>query len=151
MIEIEVPKDITKYESKLVGAFTGRQVACLVIAAGIGIPLFLFLTKNNAVHVPRDFALFAVMLVMIPAVLMGWFKPYGMNFEQFVKVTFVSNVLSPKRRKYVTKNSYEYVDALLTGKTFNDEAIAKESKLLSKKEMRKEMNKKVKCSIKNYA
>ena len=148
MIEIEIPKDITKYEAKLVGAFTGRQVACLIIAAAVGVPLFLIMLHYN---VNRSVAIFGVMIVMLPAVVMGWVKPYGMNFEHFVKTAFISNVLSPKRRKYVTKNSYEYIDALLTGKTFNDETIAKQTKLLSQKEMRKEMNKKIKnCSIKNY-
>lgn len=141
MIEIEVPKDIRRYEAKLVGAFTARQVGCLVAAAVICVPVF-FLLKDI---LPRDAITLIIMILAIPFVLVGWVKPYGMTFELFARTAFISNVLSPKQRKYVTMNVYEYEDP-----EFGPEKVAKRRKLLTKKEMRKEMNTKINTKYKYY-
>ena len=141
MIEIEIPKDISKYEAKLVASFTTRQVACLVIAGAITVPTFLALGKVA----PRDVCSIVVLLEAIPFVLLGWIKPYGMNFEQFIRTAFISNVLSPKKRKYVTTNVYEYENP-----EFNSEYMDKKRKLMTPKEMRKEMNTKINTKYKYY-
>ena len=49
------------------------------------------------------------MIIGVPAFLFGWFKPYGMHIEDFLKTAFISNVLSPRRRKYKTVNVYESI------------------------------------------
>jgi len=141
MIEIEVPKDITKYEAKLIASFTTRQVGCLAIAAVIAVPTFLALRDA----VPRDVATLIILLLVLPFVLLGWVKPYGMNFEQFVRTAFISNVLSPKKRKYVTMNVYDYLE----DENFEENSI-KQRKLMTKKEMRKEMDSKISSKIKYY-
>jgi hypothetical protein len=104
MIDIEIPKDINKYEAKLVGPFTARQTGCFAAALGVGIPLFMGMTKS--LGAPQDVAIIAMIIVVTPFLLLGWIKPYGMAFEKFIQTAFVSNVLSPKKRKYVTDNNY---------------------------------------------
>lgn len=141
MIEIEVPKDIRKYEAKLIGAFTARQAGCLVAACAICVPVFFLLREA----VPRDVLTLLIMILAVPFVLIGWVKPYGMKFELFAKTAFISNVLSPRKRKYVTMNVYEYEDP-----EFGPEKVAKTRKLMDKKEMRKEMNTKINTKIKYY-
>ncbi len=141
MIEIEVPKDIRKYEAKLVGAFTTRQVGCLAVAAVICVPIY-FLLKDI---LPRDVVTLIIMILALPEVLLGWVKPYGMTFELFVRTAFISNVLSPKKRKYVTTNVYEYENP-----EFNSEYMDKKRKLMTPKEMRKEMNTKINTKYKYY-
>ena len=102
MIEIEIPKDINKYEAKLVGPFTTRQTICFVLACICGIPTFLFLKDKT----PQDVSAIITMIIFIPFVLIGWVKPYGMNFEKFAQSAFISNFVAPAKRKYVTMNQY---------------------------------------------
>lgn len=101
MIEIEIPKDIRKYETKLIGPLTTRQTICAVGACAIA-----FAVSKITTFVPQDLQFFVIALPALPFLLIGWVKPYGMHFEQFVASTFVSTILSPKYRKYKTKNVY---------------------------------------------
>ena len=75
MIEIEVPKDIRKYEAKLIGAFTARQAGCLVAACAICVPVFFLLREA----VPRDVLTLLIMILAIPFV--------------FLSKTFLINIL----------------------------------------------------------
>lgn len=101
MIEIEIPKDIRKYEAKLVGPLTTRQTICSIIMAVTAIITFKVLGE-----MPKDVKFFVLMIVVLPSILIGFVKPYGMPFEKFAQTAFVSNFLSPKYRKYVTNNFY---------------------------------------------
>lgn len=98
-IEREIPKDIKKYEPKLLGPFTTRQILCLVPGLGLGVLAYLLL-KN---FLSSDVCLFITTFIVVPFILLGWFKPYGLPFEKFVKTVFISSVLSPPIRKYKTK------------------------------------------------
>lgn len=144
MIEIEIPKDINKYEAKLIGPFTKREAGCFVCACVLGIPTFLFLRER----VPMDLAAIVTMLIIIPFVLIGWINPYGMHFEQFARTAFVSNFIAPSKRKYVTMNQFE----LLFNPDFSYETVRK-SINPSKKERNefiKEANRTIKTDIKYY-
>lgn len=144
MIEIEIPKDINKYEAKLVGPFTTRQTICFVLACVCGIPTFLFLKDK----VPTDVASIVTMIIFIPFVLVGWVKPYGMTFEKFAQTAFISNFVAPAKRKYVTMNQYEQ----LINPNFSYEMVRK-SISPTKKEREafvKEASRKLKTDIKYY-
>lgn len=54
-----------------------------------------------------DVAAFLCMIVATPFLLFGWVKIYGMPLEKYIKTAFVSNVCSPKFRKYKTKNTFD--------------------------------------------
>ena len=101
MIEIEIPKDIRKYESKLVGPLTTRQTICAVITCATA-----FCIYKVTAFLPSDFRFILVGICVTPFLLLGWVKPYGMKFEQFVSTAFVSTIISPKHRKYKTINAY---------------------------------------------
>lgn len=105
-IEKEIPKDISKYESKLIGPLTTRQVLCGIPAVLLAIGSY-FLLRNI---VSDDVVFFVAFLVAMPLLLCGWYKPYGIPFEKYISIVFVSQVLAPKHRKYVTENSYKIPD-----------------------------------------
>ena len=71
MIELEVPKDIRRYEAKLFGPFTTRQLICFVIACVVA---FLAL-KVLGTLMPQDYAFFFIIIIDLPVLLCGWFKP----------------------------------------------------------------------------
>jgi hypothetical protein len=101
MIEIEIPKDIRKYDAKLIGPFTTRQVLCFIPGCALGACTFLIPT-----FLPQDIRLILTGIVFLPFLLVGWVKPYGMKFELFAKQIIFSTFLSPQERKYITKNQF---------------------------------------------
>ena len=103
MIEIEIPKDIRAYETKLIGPLSGRKAACVGIATPIALVAW-----NLLESFPTDTRLILSAIFCLPVLLFWWLKPFGMKLEDFLKTTFVSTVLSPKRRLYVTENVYGY-------------------------------------------
>lgn len=139
MIEIQIPKDINKYEAKLVGPFTTRQTACFVVACAIGIPTFTGLTKLGW---GQDLAIMVMLIFVMPCLLVGWVKPYGMNFEKFVQTAFISNILAPQKRKYATFNIYE----LLNKEDFCYKDMSQTMKF-DKKEREKEMKRKINTNV----
>lgn len=102
MIELEVPKDIRKYEAKLFGPFTTRQLICFVIAVAIAFGAYYLFGSL----MPQDVSFFVIIIIDLPVLLCGWFKPYGMPFEKFAKTAFTTTFVSPNVRKYVTENLY---------------------------------------------
>lgn len=101
MIEIEIPKDVRTYESKLVGPLTARQTVCVAIAAPLAILAYNFLDFATG-----DTRLILSATIAIPILLFGWYKPFGMKLEDFLRAAAVSALLSPKRRLYKTENVY---------------------------------------------
>lgn len=102
MIEIKIPKEINKYEAKLISVFTTRQTVCVAITC-----VLCILTYNILKPIDTNIASFACFAVAVPFVLCGWYKPYGMHFEQFFKTVLFSAFLAPAKRKYKIKNYYE--------------------------------------------
>jgi len=99
MLQTTIPKDIRKYEAKMAGPFTTRQTIFFVIAC-ICAYIAWFLLKNVN----------ACFLFAIPAIAFGWVKVYGQPLEKFIKSAFISNFVSPKQRKYKTKNIYKLAE-----------------------------------------
>lgn len=133
MIEITLIKDIGSYESKVLGPLTFRQLICVALAAPIGWGLYTKLSPMLS----RDLAGFFVMVPASVAYLFGWYRPYGMRFETFLRSVFVNTVLAPSHRKYRTVNRQEesirYLSELnalyeQAGMTENPPAIQKPSR-----------------------
>lgn len=101
MIEIEIPKDVRQYESKLVGPFTTRQTVCLVIGAGLAFAFYKLFPG-----LPSDIRIFASGIIAAPVLLFGWLKIYGMKLEDFLRAALISSFISPKHRLYKTQNIY---------------------------------------------
>lgn len=102
MIEVKIPKEINRYETKAVGPFTLRQLLCIAICLPVGVGVYV-LSKP---HVGDSLAGFLVFIPGGIAYLFGWYKPYGMRFEKYMQTVFVGSFLAPNKRIYKTENYY---------------------------------------------
>ena len=110
MVEMRITKEIGNYKPRVVGPLTFRQLICVGIAA----PFCYFIYKYLSPHVTRDLAGFFCILPAAVAALFGWYHPYGMNTEEFIRSVFVNIFLAPSHRKYKTENQFELIEEKLT-------------------------------------
>lgn len=104
-IEMKIPKEINKYEAKFIGPFTLRQTVCLGICLPVGVGLFI-LSKP---YIGSDLAGFLVVPPAAIGYLFGWYKPYGMKFEKYLKTAFINSFVAPSKRLYKTENYYSQI------------------------------------------
>lgn len=98
-IEKKIPRDISRYEAKLIGPFTTRQICFGVPGILLGIGAFLLLKQ----YLTSDVNFFVSASVALPFLCCAAVKPYGIPFEKYVSIVFVSQFLAPKHRKYKTE------------------------------------------------
>ena len=103
MIEVPVLKDIRAYKTKVVGPFSTRELICAIIAIGCAYACYFVQTKLLGMEEMNGFV---VMLAALPGALFGWVRPYGLNFESYMKAVFIDSVLAPKVRPYKPENPY---------------------------------------------
>ena len=125
MIEIEMPGDIKEFEAKVIGSLTLRQTICFGIAGALGFLSMQFLHNT-----------YTTILVALVPVLCGITKPYGMGFEKFAFMIFLTYLLPPTNRKYVIKNEYE--DCLIENEDEERQKILRSRK--KKKQNKKSKN-----------
>jgi hypothetical protein len=101
MIEKPIPKDISKYQAKLMLGLTTRQ-ACLYIPGVIAAVVVFFALKSTI----GDLALFLGILTACPFILFAAFKPLGLPLEKFLTTAMLSMLLAPVNRRYKTENTY---------------------------------------------
>lgn len=130
MIEIEIPEDVKKYEAKLIGPFTTRQIICLIGAAISGIGVY-FLT-NRVLHLETDAFIILLVLIAVPFALFGWIKPNEMKFEQYLYTIIRHSLLAPQHRVYKTENLYEQFDNLIAKELADAEAKNQKEKSANK-------------------
>ena len=80
---------------------TVRQLCCLIPAAGLSIGSY-FLLKDHL----GEGAILVALVLGLPLMLCGWWKPYGIPFEKFCKSILSSAILSPSKRKYKIENDF---------------------------------------------
>lgn len=103
MIEMEMPKDIRKFKTKLIGPLTLRETICVGLTVGIG-----YLLRRYTVGLPDDIRNLLTIVIASPILACGWLTPYGLPFEQYAVVFLFSTFLSPKQRKYKTEMEFIY-------------------------------------------
>lgn len=96
MIEVEMSDDIRKYEPKLLGPLTKRQLICLILSALLFFPTYLFFSDIE----DMTNRVLLSCIPAIPTILCGWMKYDGAPFEIFVLRGFIINNYLPKQRKY---------------------------------------------------
>lgn len=106
MVEVQIPKDIRRYKTKVVGPFTMRTLICFIIACICAYGGWLIAKNLLGVESISD-AVPVCMTLMAPAIIFGWISPYGMTMEVFLASTVISMFLAPKHRKYKIDNTYE--------------------------------------------
>jgi hypothetical protein len=132
-IELELPTDIRKHEQKTIGPLTTKQFCYCVPAAILGVITWT-LTKN----INSDVQLAATLTVVLPLLLLGFGKVYGLPLDKFifsVGATVVAGVIDPKskHRVYKTENLFllatneacKKEDAELSGKKGKNKAPKK--------------------------
>lgn len=102
-LEVKVTKEIRDFEPKVIGPFTFRQLICLAIC----VPIIWVILKFLSPIITIDIAAFLCFPVAAIAFLMGWYEPYGMKTEKFIRSVFVNRFLAPSHRKYKTVNAHE--------------------------------------------
>lgn len=103
----KIPKDLTKYESKLVLNLTKRQVICYLVAGILGISIF-FITKK---YLGADLGGWLTIIVVSPifALSLGRFKN-NLPFEKYVALIIRTRVVSTFKRPYQSSNMYRLLE-----------------------------------------
>ena len=101
MIEVPMTEDIRKYQPRVLGPFNLRQIVCMVIAAILAIPLW------KLIEMEMDDKIFLIVMVLLPVVACGWVQMDGLPFEKLLFRMIYYYMLTPKKRKYVTENTYK--------------------------------------------
>ena len=100
MIDVEMNDDIRKYQPKLIGPFTKRQIISIVAGLAYSIPI--------AILVPTDISnkLFIGAILMIPALICGYATMDGAPFEVVAIRMIYLYFLTPAKRKCKQPNAY---------------------------------------------
>lgn len=108
MIEVQVPKDVSVYESTLVGPLTSRQTVCLIAAAAVE---FVYYNVVQALNLGLDTnAMLCIgMMLAAPILYMAIGKPYGMRPGVYIYYYLLPSLLSNKDRPYETKLTYDSI------------------------------------------
>ena len=100
MVEIRITRELGDFEPKFAGPFTLRQAICLLFGA---VPCY-FLYMYLRPYMPVDVIGFLCFIPASIAAAFGWFKPYGMKMEIFLRSIFITTFLAPAARKYCGPN-----------------------------------------------
>ena len=100
MIDVEMADDIRKYETKTLGMFTTRQLVALCIGAVYSLPIALL------IPVSFENKLLIFGLLMAPAIICGFTKMDGTNFEVVAIRMIYTFFLTPAKRKRIQKNTF---------------------------------------------
>ena len=106
MAYVNVPKDLSKVKSKVMFNLTRRQILCFGGGALIGVPLFFLLKRS----VSTSAAAMVMMLVMLPAFLLGVYERNGQPLEVVLRNIIRVCFLRPKVRPYKTNNFYAVLE-----------------------------------------
>lgn len=93
-MEISISQDIRKYKTKDVGNFSFKEAGYLVLGAGVAIIAYKLLDSLEAAILPMGVVLGV-----------GFIKPYGMSFIQFIR-TVGAEKLSPST--YIHETDFVY-------------------------------------------
>lgn len=103
MIEVAVPNDICKYESKLIGPLTTRETIALGLSGVIAFGLYKLFGSAFSLETIG----YIIIPLIAPILVCGWYKPYGIPFEKFIWIVINTMLLSPRVRKYQIHNQWE--------------------------------------------
>lgn len=106
MIEVQIPKDVSVYESPLVGPLTARQTVCVAITAAVEYAYYMVI-KNLGLNLSMDATICIGLIFAIPILYMAVGKPYGMKPETYIYYYLIPSLIAPKDRPYETKLSYD--------------------------------------------
>lgn len=134
MIEVKIPQEITQYDAKIVGPFSGRQALFGGCAVGIGYLIYnqfhTILTREQLVSI--------IFFISVPFGLLGWARPYGMRFEKFFFSVLLHSMLHSSKRYFRSDNILTRISEL----TFPEETEPGQKKGRDQRKRKKTMNNK---------
>ncbi|ANU46718.1 PrgI family protein [Enterocloster clostridioformis] len=99
---VNVPNDLSKIKTKMAFNLTKRQLICFGSAAAVGIPSYLLARS----HIGNTEAMFAMLVIMLPAFLLAMYERDGLPFEKVVRNIIRARFLRSGVRPYQTQNIY---------------------------------------------
>lgn len=106
MIEVQVPKDVSGYESPLIGPLTSRQAIC--VAAAIAVEYVYYTVINTlGLNLDTNTLICIGMVLAAPILYLAIGKPYGMRAETYIYYYLLPSLLAPKDRVYETTIIYD--------------------------------------------
>ncbi len=132
MIDVEINEDSRKYELKIFLGMTKRQLLCVGVGIILTLILFSLLPKEK---LSLEVRAFIGVLPLLPCWAIGWWKPYNIPAEQYIKI-LLTNFFAPPVRKTVIKNEF-YEDYVKMTKAETAEPDKKKKNSKKKKEKKK--------------
>ena len=131
MIEIDIPSiDPIQHQPKVFLGMTLRQIICIVPSSALAIFLCATTYKIN-----DTLAILLALIIVAPAIAVGWLRPYNMNFEDFAKLWFYNEFQSNSKRILKTDSMEEF--QMMTIKEREAEERKKREKELAEKKKQK--------------
>ncbi len=128
-MEIVVNQDIRKFKTKDIGNFSFKEVGFIVAAAALGYGVY-YIEKKILMMENLDVAPI-VLVAMIPLII-GFFKPQGMTFWQFLNTVVKENMIEPKI--YIWESDF-IPDMDKYGEIYGEEYALTDERLLQLKEL----------------
>lgn len=101
MIEVPMTDDIRKYQPKVLGPFSLRQLVCVILAMAAAIPLWKVIPFELSDKV------LVLCIIVLPILACGRAKMDGLPFEKLIFRILYFYLLVPRKRKYKTENTYK--------------------------------------------
>ena len=111
MIEVQIPKDVSVYESPLIGPLTARQSICVAAAAGVEF-VYYMIVSNFFSWLDLNSIVGIGVLFAIPFLYLAVGKPYGMRPETYVYYFLLPSLIGNKDRPYQTELIYDTILSL---------------------------------------
>lgn len=102
MIAVRIPEEIKKYKEKVMFGLNARQLIATLLALFVCVPLYYF-GRN---YLSDDILSWAIILIALPLVAIGFFRFNGMPMEKFAVAFLKYELLFPMKRKYKTANAF---------------------------------------------
>ncbi len=127
-IEIKIPKEIKEYQETFLFGLTVKKFVSLLFALLICVPLYFF-GKN---FMPEEMVSWAVMIVGIPILGIGFVTYHNLTFSQMVK-RFFDMTFHPQKRKYTELPVFWYARQQIIADTLLIETERKKAYIAEKK------------------
>lgn len=96
MIEVDIPSiDPIQHEPKLIFGLTMRQALCVIVGGGLGVGAYFLM---NMLVGEQNLCIISALTFMLPAVALGWYRPYNMKCEEYLRLLYFNTFESYPQR-----------------------------------------------------
>ena len=131
MKDIKIPDEINGYEAKIVAGFSIRQF--ILIMVGLFLTVFVFALIKDYFYMPICMAVVTVLFT--PFLAFGWFKPYGISFDKYLKVIIYCGRRNKKRGYRIQNRSLNILKNINTNSKKDKKEKKKKNKKMKEKDL----------------